>query len=81
MSLAEDIECYYNPFEEDNYDDSIFKDYLLGKLSWKCKDGSRILVTRMTESHILNCIRIPLYPNKENWDIVFNYELRIRKHK
>lgn len=33
----------------------------------------------MTIEHIFNCKRIPLYPNKENWNVLFNYELKIRR--
>lgn len=78
MSWGDD-NAYDIDFEDDYSDDSIFKRYLLGTLDWKCKDGRKINIKDMTTEHILNCKRIPTYSNKENWDIVFNYELKRRK--
>ena len=77
MSMAEDIE---NLYDDDYYDtdESIFKEYLLGKLFWKMKDKTKIHISKMTDSHIKNCMRIPFYRNKENWDIIFQNELNRR---
>jgi hypothetical protein len=77
MSIAEDIENLYDDgFYET--DDEIFKEYLLGELHWKTKGKSEIHISKMTDSHIINCMKIPLYLNKKNWDIVFKYELNRR---
>lgn len=83
MSLAEDIEHLASTYDDEFFeekDDSIFKDYILGRLFWKTKDLQKINIQSMTESHIKNCIRIPLYKNKVNWDIIFNYELNKRNN-
>lgn len=65
-------------YEEDYLDDSIFKYYILGNLYWKRRDGIKVFVHEMTKSHIENILRIPKYRNKENWDIIFDYELKVR---
>ena len=62
----------------DYYDESIFKDYLLGELVWTTKSGEEILVQDMEETHIKNILKMD-YSNKENWEIVFNFELKRRK--
>ena len=74
MSLAQDIEEAWNCWDDDEPDESIFKKYLLGILYWKTKDGKQVLIQDMELSHINNILRIPLYHNKENWDIIFKYE-------
>ena len=80
MSLAEDLEYWsYSYPDEDYYDESIFKQYLLNQLQWVCKDGRKKFISCMTTEHINNIMRIPSYPNKDNWDIIFEYELRRRK--
>lgn len=61
-------------------DDSIFKKYIEQDLIWRAKNGAEYLVQEMENSHILNCMRIPRYRNKENWDKIFRFELEtIRK--
>jgi len=80
MSLAEDLEYWSSAydFEDDNIE--IFSDYLQGNLFWRTRDGKKINVKDMEESHIRNTMRIPKYRNKENWDIVFQFELsNVRK--
>jgi hypothetical protein len=63
-------------------DDSIFRHYIDGVLQWVSRDKKKYLVQNMETSHILNCMRIPLYRNKENWDKIFRFELEIvRKYK
>jgi len=78
MSLAEDYEFEPSDFEYNTDNDEIFKEYLLGKLFWNTRDGKLINVKDMENSHILNCLRLPVYPNKENWDIVFKFEIKRR---
>lgn len=81
MDLAEDIE--YKPeqegFIERCISNNIFKDYILGRLSWKQSDGTFINLSDMSEEHIKNCLRIPLYPNKKEWDLIFKWELDERR--
>ena len=81
MSLASDIEHEYNStdFGDIFEDESIFKRYIEGRLFWVTKDKSNVLVEEMTSSHITNVLRIPLYPNKKNWDLVLNFELKRRQ--
>lgn len=82
MSLASDIEPEYNSnyFGDVFEDESIFKRYIEGILFWVTKDKSNVLIEEMTSSHIKNILRISIYPNKKNWDLVFNYELKKRIH-
>jgi hypothetical protein len=80
MSLGSDRE--YEPPDDIEYDDSgqdIFKSYLLGKLCWTTKNQYAIRIACMETYHIKNCLKISKYPNKENWDIVFKFELKRRK--
>ena len=81
MSLASDIEHEYNSsyFGDVFEDESIFKRYIEGRLFWVTKDKSTVLVEEMTNSHISNVLRIALYPNKKNLDLVLNFELKRRK--
>ena len=78
MSIADDMDVGYNPFDNDYEDDGIFKLYLKDELYWTTKDLKRINVNQMTASHIEACMRIPLFHNKNNWTIVFNFELKRR---
>ena len=78
MSLAQDIEQEVWWDFEDYSDPDICKYYLLGTLYWTTKAGNRIKVSDMTDSHISNCLQIPSFPNKENWDVIFKYELSKR---
>jgi hypothetical protein len=56
---------------------------------WITKDGTKILVKNMTDSHILNCIsglkERKIYPLKQTkrlkWLEIFNREIRFRKYK
>lgn len=81
MGLGEDVDKWYEVGIDDNDDDSILIDYLFDELYWKTKDGDKILVSEMQDSHILNCMRIPKYPNKYNWDRIFRFELKKRNVK
>jgi len=78
MSMAEDIIDRYGEPDFYETDESIFRDYLLGMLFWTTKDKSKLHISQMTNSHIKNCMQRPFYPNKCNWDIVFQYELKRR---
>ncbi len=76
MSMAEDFDGY-EP-SDDEEDESIFKEYIKGTLMWTTKTGERLFVSQMSESHIRNTMRMPTLKNKENWQIIFNYELEKR---
>lgn len=76
--MADDYD-YYEPDDESFYREKIYKKYLTGKLYWITKNKDKILVGNMTDDHIANCLKIPKYHNKEKWDVVFNFELNIRK--
>lgn len=80
MSLAEDLEYWSSAYDFEDDNTEIFSDYLQGNLFWRTRDGKKINVKDMEESHIRNAMRIPKYRNKKNWDIVFQFELlNVRK--
>lgn len=80
--LAEDIEYLASAYDFECDDTGIFLEYLKGNLFWITRDGKKINVKDMEESHIINTMRIPKYRNKENWDIIFQFELsNVRKTK
>jgi hypothetical protein len=82
MSLAEDLEYWSSAYDFDYGNIEIFSEYLQGNLFWNTKDGKRINIKDMEESHIRNIMRITKYRNKENWDLVFKFELEnVRKCK
>lgn len=78
MSMVEEYEFEPSDFKYDETNSDIFREYLIGSLFWNTRDEKLINVKNMENSHILNCLRIPKYPNKENWDIVFKFELKRR---
>jgi len=61
------------------------KQYAMGNLKWKTQHDGRILVKKMTNEHINNCINMILkndFPQgeiSERWVEIFNIELEIRK--
>lgn len=60
-------------------DSSIFTRYLAKTLLWCTSEGKYVLVHRMTDRHIEKCLTYENYPNKKNWDVIFNVELYRRK--
>ena len=74
----EDLSVEFNEIDEEE----ILLNYLQDTLFWITKGKNKINILDMTTEHIQNCLKIPLYPNKEIWDIVFKFELnKIRKIK
>ena len=78
MSMADDYEVGYDPYEDEC--DDIFRQYLTGTLSWTTRDLEVVPVVAMTSSHIRACLGMRSFANMDNWRIVFNFELARREN-
>lgn len=62
--------------------DQIEKDYMMGNLKWSTNYGESILVSKMTEEHIMNTIKFmkkkKSNPRREKWIEIFYIELEKR---
>jgi hypothetical protein len=86
MDLAMEQDCQDEAdrhFEREALD-KMDTDYMMGVLKWKTQSGVRIMVTKMTELHLVNTIEFVkrTFDNKEfknKWVKLLGYELEKRK--
>jgi fatty acid-binding protein DegV len=79
----EDCDIYNDEVFNNEYYEHIWVNYQKGKLHWTTKDGKRLLISNMEDSHILNTINHLKSKTESNlavdeWLDVFSAEIKNR---